>query len=38
MRCYILKTLLATGNWSKDEGGIRLSKVFAGAFNMLLLY
>ena len=34
----ILKTLLATGNWSRDEGGIRLSKFFAGAFTTPLLY
>ena len=25
----ILKTLLATGSWSRDEGGIELSKFFA---------
>ena len=34
MKC----TILATGNWSRDEGGIRLSKSFAGAFTTPLLY
>ena len=34
----ILKTLLATGTWLRDEGGIGLSKVFAGAFTTPLLY
>ena len=34
----ILKTLLATGNKSTDEGEIRLSIFFAGVFTTPLLY
>ena len=34
MKC----TILATGNWSRDEGGIGLSKLFPGVFTTPLLY
>ena len=34
MKC----TILATGNWSRDEDGIGLSKFFAGAFTTPLLH
>ena len=33
-----LQTLLGTGNYSKDEGRIGLSKFFAGAFTTPLFY
>ena len=34
----ILKRLLATSWWPRDEGGIGLSKFFAGVFTTPLLY
>ena len=36
--CNILKSLLASGYWSRDEVGIGCSKIFDGAFTTPLLY